>query len=1125
MIRSLAFIQHSLDCWGSAVAPMALAILLLFSPLSPMVRAETLVQARGLETAQFTKVEDGSVSAVTSGPGEATALPSVAVSSETASRIIVRLKGSPLAPLLARRAHGELPAAMSLASEESGRLEMLRRLADDVAQLENAVRAAAGLDGVKSADLVRREYTRVLLGAALKVSRETVRAIEQLDYVEEVRPDVEMRASLADSAPLIGASALWSSSGAKGEGMRVAVIDTGVDYGHMDLGGCFGPGCKVSDGWDFVNNDADPMDDHGHGTHCAGIVAADSAAAQGVAPKAEILAYKVLNAAGGGYSSDIIAAIERSVDPDQDILTDDAVDVASLSLGGPGHPDDPTSLAVDAAVAAGVVVTVAAGNDYNYHAVGSPGAARDAITVGASDDADVMAAFSSKGPVGEDHAIKPDLTAPGVSICSSQWADAWSANQCLDDEHTAISGTSMATPHVAGAAALLLQLHPDWSPARIKAALMETSLDLGYDPYVQGSGRIRVDRAAAAQGLVQPASLSLGLCDLSQSSWVVTRAVRLENLSDSARTYALSLEESPTPGVVISFDPEGPIVAPAGESVSVEVSLSVDTAQVPNKTAAPYAYTGRLLFSSTGGDGEVLPVPWAFVKSPTLRLRLDENPWNIWVHNGQNVSRSTNIAEYGGEAVDFLLPSGTYDVVVGYQPYGESAWVVREGVVLEDFKELNIAKAEAVHEVRVQAQDFDGAPISLDPWVTLFSHRPSGGFIQRSSGSFFYFNGLTRFNDISDNYSWEFVASTRYVDPVVYKLQNGLRGMNQSLTLLNDPAEFETFDLSYHARPTDASLTPLHFVSTVPQGTFVLASANYNIHDPPLTRPLSQTIHWQRAPFEDFGLYLQIQGYTPNAQTGQRLFISSTCGLDSAGLVSSYALFRPEPLDQFGAGSWDIDGPLLHFSGLTRNESTKARVFAALGYLGYIYRDAGGTTRQTMYPAYTLYDENGDMVSNGTMTRDNGLQGVNWTVSLPSAGKYVLEIEGPVWTVAGSAGQGATRLKFDSRLADPDPPVLWGFGLEAGDGGTRLASFTVTDEALADARLWYRIETSEWTAVPLSEAGDVYSANLPRADGAVCLALEAEDASGNLLRYELNPAYGGRRGGAPIHAFRALLMQ
>jgi subtilisin family serine protease len=253
----------------------------------------------------------------------------------------------------------------------------------------------------------------------------------------------------------------------------------------------FFPNTKIIGGYDFVNNDNDPMDDYGHGTHCAATAAGDGLL-NGVAPNANILAYKVLDAGGSGTFDGVIAGIERAVEDDADIL--------SLSLGGWGNPDDPTSIAVDNAVLAGKVVVVAGGNSGPWEqSIGSPGTARKVITVGATDKSDNLAEFSSRGSVVwedeegiEKTIIKPDIVAPGVDVCAAQFNGWLNDRQCLGDEHIAISGTSMATPHIAGAAALLKQKHPSWTPDEIKSALKGTAIDLGLTPIEQGAGRMNV---------------------------------------------------------------------------------------------------------------------------------------------------------------------------------------------------------------------------------------------------------------------------------------------------------------------------------------------------------------------------------------------------------------------------------------------------------------------------------------------------------------------------------------------------------------------------------------------------------------------------------------------------------
>ncbi len=332
---------------------------------------------------------------------------------------------------------------------------------------------------------------------AAEIDADSLVALELSGDVEKVEYDKPKQLLLNTSVDQINTKSAWqlfdtANNPMTGVGMVIAVIDTGVDYTHPDLGGCLGANCKVIGGYDFVNKDNDPMDDHGHGTHVAATAAGKgmvgSTMLYGVAPDAKILAYKVLNASGSGYSTDIIAAIQRSVDPNNDGNSSDHADVGNMSLGGGGNPDDASSLAVDKASAAGVIYAIAGGNSGpGASSIGSPGTSRTAITVAAackpsqvgisSTCSTPIASFSSRGPViwnGVD-IKKPDISAPGVLICAAEWASAWSSSRCFDTKHVSISGTSMAAPHMAGVAALMRQAYPAYTVQQIKDALWNHS--------------------------------------------------------------------------------------------------------------------------------------------------------------------------------------------------------------------------------------------------------------------------------------------------------------------------------------------------------------------------------------------------------------------------------------------------------------------------------------------------------------------------------------------------------------------------------------------------------------------------------------------------------------------------
>lgn len=230
----------------------------------------------------------------------------------------------------------------------------------------------------------------------------------------------------------------WPESA--GAGVTAYVIDTGIRITHKDFGG------RASYGWDFVGNDKAAGDGNGHGTHVAGIIAGTT---YGVAKKAKVVSVRVLDNAGSGTTAQVIAGI--------DWVTRHAHKpaVANLSLGG--HANAQLDAAVRNSIASGVTYSVAAGNDGLAAGLYSPARVKEALTVGASDRADARASFSNFGAA-------LDLFAPGVAITSASYAS--------DTGKATFSGTSMASPHVAGAAALYLAGHPKATPAQVGKALV-----------------------------------------------------------------------------------------------------------------------------------------------------------------------------------------------------------------------------------------------------------------------------------------------------------------------------------------------------------------------------------------------------------------------------------------------------------------------------------------------------------------------------------------------------------------------------------------------------------------------------------------------------------------------------
>ncbi len=332
----------------------------------------------------------------------------------------------------------------------------------------------------------QRTFT-LLPCVSTKATPDEIDRLAENPAVERIWYDMPVHALLDVSVPHIGANRVWKK-GDEGAGVKVAILDTGCDMTHPDLK----DRVRVSE--DFSGKGS-AQDGNGHGSHVAGIIAGTGAASQGkyrgVAPAADLYIAKVLDDSGNGRMSDVMAGLDWAVSQ--------KAQVVNLSLGSNASCDgtDALSEACDAAVGRGVVVVVAAGNSGpGSRTIGSPGCAREVITIGASTDEDDVANFSSRGPT-SDGRVKPDVVLPGVNIISARAADTSLGNGTVDEYYTSLSGTSMATPHAAGVAALILAAKSSLSPRQVKEIFKATAVDLELSLNTQGSGR--VDAYAAWQ--------------------------------------------------------------------------------------------------------------------------------------------------------------------------------------------------------------------------------------------------------------------------------------------------------------------------------------------------------------------------------------------------------------------------------------------------------------------------------------------------------------------------------------------------------------------------------------------------------------------------------------------------
>jgi len=422
--------------------------------------------------------------------------------------------------------------------------------------------------------------------------------------VTRVWLDRKVEVSLRESMPQIGMPAAWSA-GYTGDGVKVAVLDTGVDAGHPDLAGA------VVAERDFTGSASGTADRYGHGTHVSSIIRGSGAASdshfRGGAPATSLLSGKVLDDWGSGYLSWVVAGMEWA--------TENGARIVNLSLGTgvPSAGDDVMSVAVDRLTRqTGALFVVAAGN--NPAVLGSPAAAREALTVGAVTKQDVLARFSARGPRALDSLLKPEITAPGVDITAARAKDTEMGTP-VGDRYTTASGTSMAAPHVAAAAAVLAGSRPGWRAPELKAALMSTSEALpGETVYAQGAGRIDVARLVRQNLHASPGGVSFGQVYDQELSQVVT----IHNRGQVPVVLRLSADVrdsagNPAPAGMFGIGVDQ-VAVPAGGTAQVTVRAG------PPASAPPGNYSGWLVAAN---DQDVVRVPIALTKDAVPHHTID----------------------------------------------------------------------------------------------------------------------------------------------------------------------------------------------------------------------------------------------------------------------------------------------------------------------------------------------------------------------------------------------------------------------------------------------------------------------------------------------------------------------
>ncbi|WP_306212736.1 S8 family serine peptidase [Actinoplanes sp. RD1] len=501
--------------------------------------------------------------------------------------------------------------------------------------------------------------------------------------VDRIWLDGKRRISLDHSVPQIGAPAAWQA-GPDGTGVKVAVLDTGIDATHPDFAG------QIAESQNFT--DAASTDDTvGHGTHVASTIAGTGAASggryKGVAPGAKLVIGKVC---GTEFCDDsaILAGMEWAAS---------RAPVINMSLGGGDTPEiDPLEAAVgELTQQYGTLFVISAGNAGGYQTLSSPASADAALAVAAVDRDDQLAGFSSRGPRVGDNFLKPEISAPGVDIVAARAAHDQIGGPAPVEGYSSLSGTSMAAPHVAGSAAILTQQHPDWTPKQRKTVLMGAAKPTpGAEVEGQGAGRVDVARA-----ITQEVAVDEGTLGFTGGLWPhdddqpETKTVTYRNDGDAAVTLTLSLDAP----ALFSLTGPSTLTVPAGGTATTTVTSDTSV-------ESPETYRGGYLTATGPGGLRVVAPVGVYVEPESYDV-----PVTVTGRDGAPAEGAYTVFfdqetlrffEIGGAGGTTRLPAGDYGVYSFIDSSDDSVLLAQPLLVVDDADPVRI-DARKAGQVRV----------------------------------------------------------------------------------------------------------------------------------------------------------------------------------------------------------------------------------------------------------------------------------------------------------------------------------------------------------------------------------------------------------------------------------------
>jgi subtilisin family serine protease len=935
--------------------------------------------------------------------------------------------------------------------------------------------------------------------------------LAQDQRVDRIWLDKKYEACLDQSVNIVKNQTQWTAlesqygRSIEGSGIKIAILDTGIDPTHPDFSFTNGTS-KIVGAMSFTGETT--TDGFGHGTHCASIAAGTGAASggkyKGVATSALLLNIKVLDNYGYGLESWITSGIQWAVDNGAKIL--------SMSIGGDTNTDgtDPLSTTVNWATEQGAICVAAAGNSGSEtYTVVNPATAELAIAVGSSSKSDEISSFSSRGPT-LDNRIKPDIVAPGDNIIAARAAGT-SMGSPVSQYYTQESGTSMATPHVAGAAALILDVHPSWNPSQMKMALVNYAKDLNANLLEQGSGRLDICKSANASVLCDP-GLNIGRIHFNTS---YNRIVQFHNVATTTASLTLQAKvwsmESKTLYDIASLNVTSISIPPYNIK---QVMLSIQ----PNIPLPTGFYEGRITGSSSNLE---IRIRFLLIIVSELNVKTTSETEQTVLASYVIINADTLTTEYyhdEEQSATFFLSPGNYFVQamnINLQLAAGGldtavSFIVHQAfsISADETRNLTLSLASA-YKLYSRSSDVEEAPLHLISKQIMTPYYTMGYFsdtMRKTATQTLYVSNISQYmkapcffgyTGFQKEYDQWLTTGTLEPEISIYFIgwdlsQFGTTPIPSTLDYVeSDLAKFGIHTLM----PTSSSVSKIWFSqlaglwqSLLWQGFNTHSGISWKAYILPYqfaTAPSYSELEWSciysMAPYpNEAPEYYVIDRHFQSIQKGE---------------IRSYTLGKTPLLPQdveinppyYGEGLFIPFYPL----------RVEKQLFLAKS-------DGQATKRIEVF-------KDGLLLSNSTKNWAKEPVSISQILNSNGYGYYNIAVKTETRLQCSSLNIAEYIINYSSSNTDLIPPSIESMDCApcfAGNNKYPIRLKLSDNDLIVSAALFYSINDGPWTQSELSLSGGEYSTilNLAPATQKISLLIEATDKQGNKIRYNIQPA-------------------